>query len=130
MSGTTENPGQPMPPESPSWETLVGIALDALRISPPLYASSIFGLPWTWLPPFNRYSEFKIIDLWRPGRTAKFLANTWIPSIPRTPPILRPAFPERSVLAAHRHPAAAGSQRQLHHLPGRSLVLRQRHHDE
>ena len=44
--------------------------------------------------------------------------------------ILRPAIPERPVLAAHRHPAAAGSQRQLHHLPGRGLVLRQRHHDE
>ena len=76
--------------ENPSWETLVGIALDALRMNPPLYASAIFGLPWTWLPPLNRYSEFKIIDLWRPGRTAKFLANTWIPSIPRTPPSFGP----------------------------------------
>jgi len=56
--------------ENPSWETLVGIALDALRMNPPLYASAIFGLPWTWLPPHNRYSEFKIVDLWRPGRTA------------------------------------------------------------
>ena len=78
--------------ENPGWETLLGIALDALRISPPLYASSIFGLPWTWLPPHNRYSEFKIIDLWRPGRTAKFLVNTWIPSIPRTPPSFGPPF--------------------------------------
>ena len=49
-------------------------------------------MPWTWLPPHNRYSEFKIIDLWRPGRTAKFLANTWIPSIPRTPPSFGPPF--------------------------------------
>ena len=38
-----------------------------------LYASAIFGLPWTWLLPHNRYSEFKIIDLWWPGRTA----NSW-----------------------------------------------------
>ena len=91
MSEATENRDH-RADGSPSWETLLGIALDALRISPPLYASSIFGLPWTWLPPFNRYSEFKIIDLWRPGRTAKFLANTWIPSIPRTPPTFGPPF--------------------------------------
>jgi hypothetical protein len=78
--------------ENPGWETLVEITLDALRIRPPLYVSAIFGLPWTWLPPHNRYSEFKIIDLWRPGRTAKFLANTWIPSIPRMPPSFGPPF--------------------------------------
>ena len=92
MSEATENLGPSTLTESPSWETLVGIALDALRMNPPLYASAIFGLPWTWLPPHNRYSEFKIIDLWRPGRTAKFLANTWIPSIPRTPPSFGPPF--------------------------------------
>ena len=92
MSEATENPGPSTLTEGPSWETLVGIALDALRMNPPLYASAIFGLPWTWLPPHNRYSEFKIIDLWRPGRTAKFLANTWIPSIPRTPPSFGPPF--------------------------------------
>ena len=88
MSEATESTDAP----NPGLETLLGIALDALRISPPLYASAIFGLPWTWLPPHNRYSEFKIIDLWRPGRTAKFLANTWIPSIPRTPPSFGPPF--------------------------------------
>ena len=86
------DPGTTLQQASRDWDTLLGIALDALRISPPLYVSSIFGLPWTWLPPFSRYSEFKIIDLWRPGRTAKFLANTWIPSIPRTPPTFGPPF--------------------------------------
>jgi hypothetical protein len=90
MSEATENLGPSMPSGISDWETLLGIALDALRINPPLFASAIFGLPWTWLPPHNRYSEFKIIDLWRPGRTAKFLANTWIPSIPRTPPSFGP----------------------------------------
>ena len=90
MSEATENLGPAMPSGSPSWDTLLGIALDALRIVPPLYASSIFGLPWTWLPPFSRYSEFKIIDLWRLRRTVRFLVNTWIPSIPRTPPSFGP----------------------------------------
>jgi hypothetical protein len=87
---STEYQGQSSSPKNPGWETLMGIALDALRINPPLYASSVFGLPWTWLPPHSRYSEFKIIDLWRLRRTAKFLANIWIPSFPRTPPSFGP----------------------------------------
>ncbi len=87
----SDQPGQPLQARR-GWDTLLGIALDALRIRPPLFASSIFGLPWTWLPPHHRYSEFGIIDLWRPGRTAKYLANTWVPSIPRTPPGFGPPF--------------------------------------
>jgi len=49
-----------------SFENLWNIALDALKIAPPLWTSSIFGLPWTWLPPFQRYSEFRIVDVWQP----------------------------------------------------------------
>ena len=93
MSEATESPEIPESPlqqTSRDWDNLLGIAFDALRINPLRYLSSIFGPPRTWLPPFSRYSEFKIIDLWRPGRTAKFLANTWIPSIPRTPPTFGP----------------------------------------
>jgi hypothetical protein len=93
MSETAENPEIPestLQQVNRDWDTLLGIAFDALRINPLRYLSSIFGPPRTWLPPHSRYSEFKIIDLWRPGRTAKFLANTWIPSIPRTPPTFGP----------------------------------------
>ena len=92
--------------------------------------SSIFGLPWTWLPPFSRYSEFKIIDLWRLGRTVEVPGQHLDPLHPAHAAELRPAVPQRPVLAAHRHLAAARSQRQLHDLPGRGLVLRQRHHDQ
>ncbi len=71
---------------------LAGIAVDALRIPPPLLASSILGLPWTWLPPYRRFSEFSILDLWQLRRTVKFLVNVTLPSIPRTPPPFGPPF--------------------------------------
>ena len=38
------------------------------------------------LPPFKRYSEYRIIDLWRMRRTLRFLLNIGLPAIPRTPP--------------------------------------------
>ena len=68
------------------------ITRDALAMRPPLYVSSILGMPWTWLPPHHRYSEFRIIDPWRLGRTLKFLINTTVPSLPRTPPPFGPPF--------------------------------------
>ena len=72
------------------WEALLRITADALELKPPRYVSSIFGKPTTWIPPFHRYSEFRIIDVWRLRRTLKFLYNTWVPSIPRTPPTFGP----------------------------------------
>jgi len=69
---------------------LLGIAFDALDINPPLYLSSIFGPFRTWIPPYDGYSEFKIIDLWRLKRTVKYLVNTLIPSIPSNPPPFGP----------------------------------------
>ncbi len=74
----------------PSFENLWNIARDALKIDPPLWVSSIFGLPWTWLPPFQRYSEFRIIDLWQPLRTMKYLLDVSVPAIPRNPPEILP----------------------------------------
>ena len=35
-----------------------------------------------------------MLSPWRPLRTLKFLQNTWLPSIPRTPPALLPPFVE------------------------------------
>ena len=71
---------------------LLSIARDATHIRPPLFLSSIFGLPWTWLPPYQRLSEFKIIDLWRLPRTIEYFLNISIPSIPLNPPSYGPPF--------------------------------------
>ncbi len=76
--------------EKQSFDDLLGIASDAIKINPPMYISSIFGLPWTWLPPHARFSEFSVIDVWRLGRTINYLINVTIPSIPRTPPSFGP----------------------------------------
>ena len=80
----------PEPQRSAEAQDLMGIAVDALKISPPLYVSSIFGQPWTWLPPYDRYSEFKILDLWRLRRALKYLLNISLPSLPMTPPPFGP----------------------------------------
>jgi hypothetical protein len=79
----------------PDFFTLLGIAQDAVRFSPPLYISSIFGKPWGWLPPHHRYSEFKILDPWRLARSLQYLANICIPSIPRKPPTFGPPLVNR-----------------------------------
>lgn len=74
----------------PSFFDLLDIARDAVNIRPPLWVSSILGLPWTWIPPYRRYSEFKILNLWRLRRTIKYLVNVTVPSVPRTPPPFGP----------------------------------------
>ncbi len=77
-------------PSATSVENLWNITRDALKIDPPLWVSSIFGLPWTWLPPFHRYSEFRIIDLWQPLRAMKYPLDVSVPAIPRNPPEIFP----------------------------------------
>ena len=71
---------------------LAGIARDALDIAPPLYVQSILGSALSWLPPYRRFSEFSLLNPWRPLRTLKFLQNTWLPSLPMTPPTFNPPF--------------------------------------
>jgi len=95
--GETTHSAKPEVPPRPaglptvtSVENLWNIARDALKINPPLWVSSILGLPWTWLPPFQRYSEFRIIDLWQPLRSLKYLLDVGVPAIPRNPPEILP----------------------------------------
>lgn len=71
-----------------------GALLDAVKIWPPALVSSLLGPPWTWIPPYERYSELKILDLWRLRRTIRFLVNTNIPSLPMTPPAFGPPLIE------------------------------------
>ena len=71
---------------------LAAIALDAVKISPPFYINSVFGPTGSWFPPYQRFSEYSLLNPWRPLRMLKFLQNTWIPSLPHTPPMFTPPF--------------------------------------
>ncbi len=77
---------------APRVRDLSGIARDALAISPPLYVQSILGPLRAWVPPYRRFSELSLLNPWRPLRTLKFLQNTWLPSLPMTPPTFNPPF--------------------------------------
>ncbi len=65
---------------------LASTVWDAVHLRPPAVFCSILGWPWTWLPPHDRFSEYKIVDLWRLRRTLRFFLNTTVPSLPMTPP--------------------------------------------
>ena len=75
---------------APRVRDLSGIARDALAISPPLYVQSILGPLRAWVPPYRRFSELSLLNPWRPLRTLKVLQNTWLPSLPMTPPTFNP----------------------------------------
>jgi hypothetical protein len=75
-----------------SLDNLLGIAGDALSMRLPLYINAILGTPRSWIPPFRRYSEFGIINLWRLRRTLGYLINVTVPSLPRAPDPLIPPF--------------------------------------
>ena len=74
----------------PGFDVLLGIVQDALAIPPTDYLPAIFGPPRTWLPPYQRYSEFRILDLWRLRRTLQFLIDVTLPAIPTAPPTIGP----------------------------------------
>lgn len=65
--------------------------LDLLRIGlksldmPPFYAQSILGPAYTWAYPRRQYSEFNIINPWRPLRSAHYLRDILVPSLPKAP---------------------------------------------
>jgi len=80
---------------APDVKSLLGVGLDAALATRPPYLWSILGKPSTWRPRRNRFSEYSILDLWRPVRTLHFLAHIVIPSAPRTPPPLIPPLLER-----------------------------------
>jgi hypothetical protein len=83
IPGSQPSPGDA---ERLAFANLLGIATDALRMHPPLFLDSVLGPPTSWIPPFHRYSEFRVIDPWQPVRTLRFLVNATLPSIPRLPP--------------------------------------------
>lgn len=69
---------------------LLHIAAQAANIRPPLLLSSLFGLPHTRLPPYRRFSEYQLLDLWHPLRALRYLLNVSLPSLPVAPPPFGP----------------------------------------
>ncbi|HSN74774.1 MAG TPA: hypothetical protein VL334_06730 [Anaerolineae bacterium] len=80
---------------APDLKNLLGIGLDALLATRPPYLWSILGRPGSWRPRRNRFSEYSILNVWRPARAARILANVVIPSAPRTPPTFSPPLLRR-----------------------------------
>ena len=74
----------------PGVDVLLGIVRDALTIPLADVVPSILGQSWTWIPPYHRYSEFRMLDLWRLSRSIQFLVNVLLPTIPVSPPTFGP----------------------------------------
>ncbi len=68
-----------------AWDDLLGGVRDALAITPPDYVASVFGPRRDWLPPHEWYSEYGLVEGWRPLRALGYLADVLVPSVPRTP---------------------------------------------
>ncbi|NTW03544.1 MAG: hypothetical protein HGA19_20105 [Oscillochloris sp.] len=75
-------------PDASKEPDLVGIVADALQIQPPNYLASVLGYPKTWVPPHDRYSEFRMLDVWRPLHSLYYLSNVILPTIPLPPPTI------------------------------------------
>lgn len=78
-------------------EDLIRIAVAALAFWPPFYVQSIFGKIYEWVLPKRRYSEFNIIDIWRPVRTLDWVRDVTVPSFPWLgpnflPPLVQDSF--------------------------------------
>jgi len=65
-------------------DDLVGGVSDALGIRPPAWGMSFFGSPRSWVP--TRHSEYGLLYSWRVLRTARYVADVTIPSLPVTAP--------------------------------------------
>jgi hypothetical protein len=66
-------------------DDLVGTVVDAFERVPPPYLAQIFGLPSSW-SPWRRFSEFGLANPLLPGRAARYLADTLVPSVPLAAP--------------------------------------------
>lgn len=74
-----------------TFTSLLGISLDAINFWPPRYITSIFGKPMSWVPQ-NGYSEFTLLNPWRPFRAIKTVLDVSIPSLAMKPPFFWPPF--------------------------------------
>jgi len=79
--------------EKDLWQ-LAEIGFEAAQMWPPFYLQSIFGPAYTWVYPRRKYSEFNIINPWKPLRTLTYLRDVTVPSLPKEPkPLARTLLP-------------------------------------
>ena len=69
---------------------LLGIAARAAMLRPPRLVASVFGPPASWVPPYRRFSEYQLFDLWQPGRLLRYLLNVTLPALPWAAPPFGP----------------------------------------
>ena len=82
-------------PETNAVSDLTKVAWQAVKMMPPLYWQSIFGPLGGLVPPYRRYSEFNIIDMWRLRTTVRYLLDVTLPALPQsTPALARTLFPK------------------------------------
>lgn len=71
--------------QSNSLQETLKIGFEALKISPPFYLQSILGSAIHWLPPYREYSEFTVLNPWKPLTTLQYLGDISIPAFSHAP---------------------------------------------
>lgn len=82
-----------VPPDAPfafsvkprSLSSLARTSIRALAMVPPLYIDSVFGHPWTWIPPHREDSELRILDPFQMRRAVEYLSAVTVPGFARGP---------------------------------------------
>ena len=73
------------PEQNKSLQETLKIGMDALKIFPPFYVQSILGAAIHWLPPYREYSEFTVLNPWKPLATLNYLGDISIPAFSHAP---------------------------------------------
>ncbi len=73
-------------PHANEFMDLLRIAADAANIQPPFYLESLLGPVSSWIQTPRKYSEFTIVDLWKPVQTLRYFRDTTIPASPSSAP--------------------------------------------
>jgi hypothetical protein len=77
---------EPEWPHANELRSLIQVTAAALGMSPPRYLRSIFGGLRSWAPPHRRFSEYNILNPWRPLTSLRFISDITLPAFPTTAP--------------------------------------------
>lgn len=73
-------------PNANELRSLLRVTAAALDMRPPLYFRSIFGSIPSWAPPHRRFSEYNILNPWKPLTSLRFISDITLPAFPTTAP--------------------------------------------